>query len=1085
MFQNSKVFFNSSALFFLFFLLSNHLFSQSETYRSASNKMYWKNKLPRAGYWQQDVHYEIKATIDETSDIISGQQKFTYYNNSPDTLHELFFHLYQNAFQPGSYLHSLYLVNNSKPKFGKYEASKQGTVIEKLYTDNIDETLETHLDNTILKVKLNKPLQPNDSLTLHIQFRTFFDTGDIRRRMKKYDAWGFKHYNGCQWYPKVCVYDAHAGWNTDQHLNREFYGEFGTYDIELTFASNYIVEATGVLLNESEVLPDTLKEKLHIKNFADKKWNEKPSIIIPYNKDEKKTWKFRAINVHDFAFTADPSYRIADTTITLSNGKGVRCVAIAQEPHCSGWQTAHEYCAKIITTFSRDFGNFEYPKMVVADAADGMEYPMLTLDGGREPSYHGLLVHEVGHNWFYGMLGSNETYRAFMDEGFTQFITAWGLEKIDHSDTVIYDWNEIKSRYQKHFTAPHNIRDRNVYLGYLRDAIQYKDEPLNTHSDHFNSALGQGGGYSSVYLKTGTMLYNLQYVLGDSLFLAALKHYVETWKIAHPYPEDFRNSIIRFTKQDLNWFFDQWLETTHNIDYKIKSIKKGNVTSEYKISFKRKGRMQMPIDFRVIAKNGEVHDYYIPNTWFKKSVADSTTTLPHWIGWDKLRDTYTATVKIPSGIKNVIIDPSERLADINMLDNRLKGNVEFRFDSKIFPLSSWKKYRIWMRPDVWWNAYSGFKIGVHLHGNYMNVKHRFELTLWADPHLAQGGDQFLLEQDKKKAGWFSYRFDYQNAIDKVFKNSTFYFSSRWLDGYEMYKIGIQKNLPKNFSLDIHLKAFTRNKEAWRSYLIYPNEWSTIWENNHGFNTSINIAANFNYAKAKSNGSARLALRSATLFNTANYHYLEFEHKNTTQLWRLEFRNRVYGRISTGKLLPNESALYFAGANAEEMMENKYVRAQGFFPPNWTSIASGTNHFHYGGGLNLRGYSGYVMVEKDKTGAVSATYRGNSGWAANAELDFARIIQIPNNKLKNWFALNTYFFADAGMIRYTNSGAKNQFSQLRADAGIGAALSIKKWGVLQGIKPLTIRFDIPFYLSHAPSTEKNVQWRFLIGINRAF
>jgi aminopeptidase N len=1061
--------------------------AQTTPYRSTENKLYWKNKIPRPGYWQQDVHYKIDAAIDETTDIITGSETLIYYNNSPDTLQELFFHLYQNAFQPGSYLHDLQIANGVKPIYGKYESSRQGIVIEKISVEHSSSFYlpETELDNTILRVLLPERLRPNDSAVLHIKFRTFFDSGSTRRRMKKYSAWSYKHYNGCQWYPKVCVYDAHSGWNTDQHLNREFYGDFGTFEVNLSFPSNYIVEATGVLLNQSEVLPDTLLQKLHIRNFKDKKWDEKPSVVIPYEKGKTKTWRFRAINVHDFAFTADPTYRIADTTIALQNGHQVKCVAIAQEPHCSGWQTAHEYCAKIIAVFSRDFGNYEYPKMVVADAADGMEYPMLTLDGGRDPEYRSLLVHEVGHNWFYGMLGNNETYRPMLDEGFTQFITAWGLEKIDHTDTIIYEWHKIKNRYQRYFTEPQNIRDTRVYLGYLTDAVQYNDEPLNTHSDQFNGALGQGGGYRHVYSKTAAMLYNLQYVLGDSLFLAAMQHYVNTWKMAHPYPEDFREAIIRFTRQNLNWFFDQWMETTKSIDYKIQSVKKGDITGLYNISFLRKGRMQMPIDFRVVAKDGKTYDFHIPNNWFSKPKSGNVVELPRWIGWDKLRKTYTATVNIPSGIKNVIIDPSERLADINMLNNRLKGNVELRFDSRIFPPASWKKYRLWMRPDIWWNAYDGAKLGVHLHGNYLNVKHNFALTLWVNTHLVQS-KAFFPPESRASAAWVSFRFDYKNAIDRIIKEATVYLGARWLDGYHMYRIGAQKNLPKNFSIDANLKIFTRDRQVWRNYLMYPDEWSTFWENEQNVNANFNFTATFQYFKPKSQGNIRATLRSATLFNSFHYHYLEVEHKNTTSFWRLDLRNRFYGRLGTGNNLPRESALYFAGANAEEMMENKYVRSRGFFPPQWTTPFGETiQHFHYGGGLNLRGYSGYLMPERDNGGNIAFAYRGNSGWSVNTEMDVARIIRLKKNPLKEWMNLNIYLFADAGMMHYTNSLLKNQFSALRADAGAGVALTIKKWSVLQGIKPFTVRFDVPFYISHAPATEKNVAWRFVVGVNRAF
>ncbi len=1093
---------NTSLLSLLVILQISFIYAQS------NHPLYWKNRKPFEGYWQQDVHYKIKAKVDETTDIVSGQEELTYYNNSPDTLYFVYFHLYQNAFQPGSYLDNLQNNNDTHVHYGKYEDQKLGTVIEEIKSE--DKVLHTQLDNTIIKVFLDHPIAPNTSKNFSLKFNTYYDAGSTRRRMKRYKAWGANHYNGCQWYPKICVYDRKSGWNTDQHLNREFYGDYGTFDVDLDFASNYVVEATGILQNESEVLPDTLKKKLDILNFKDKKWDEKPSVIIPYNKDERKTWKYHAENVHDFAFTADPSYRIHDTIIYLprknsdsypKDGEAVmspsgdlgvmavRCVAIVQEPHSSGWQTTSNYLAEIITTFSRDFGVFEYPKIVAADAADGMEYPMITMDGGRDPDYYGLLVHEIGHNWFYGMVGNNETYRPMMDEGFTQFLTAWGMEAIN-GDTFVHE--RIKNWYVRRFAEPTPVRENKCYYGYLTDAVRYDDEAINTHSDAFNGALGQGGGYRHVYMKTSTMLYNLQYVLGDSLFSAAMKNYVAQWKFTHPYPEDFRNSISHFTHADLNWFFDQWMETTKNIDYKVGRIKKGLLRNQYVVSLKRKGRMQMPIDLRVIANNDSVYDYYIPNTWFQKQVIKSPPgnlgVLPKWYGWDKLQPTYEATVTVPSGIKNIIIDPTERLADINMLDNRKRDNVELRFDSHIYPPNSSKKYRLYMRPDVWWNAYDGLKLGIHLTGNYMNVKHVFSFTAWLNTHVAQGGHRYYLAKDiLQKAGYFSYRFSYQNAIDKVIKRGTFYFHSQWLDGYEMYKIGLSKQFPKNFSADIQVKAFTRNKEEWRSYLLYPDEWSTIWTNGRQFNISLNLSATYTYSQPKFNGFLTAHLRSGMLTSSFDYHYLELTHVLKATVWKLDFRTRVYGRYGTGKDLPSESALFFAGGNPEEMMDSKYYRATGFVPQTMVNNYDvDINHLHFAGGLNMRGYAGYLLAEKDKYGQVMPAYKGASGFAVNAEIDFNRIVTVKNQKLKDIFTLNTYLFADAGAIGYRNSKNEEQLSALRADAGAGVALTVKKWGPLQGIKPLTFRFDVPFFISHAPYVNQNhLAFRWVVGISRTF
>src|SRR5690606_9459439 len=191
----------------------------------------------------------------------------------------------------------------------------------------------------------------------------------------------------------ICVYDAKFGWDTYQHIGKEFYGNFGIYDVTLDFPSNYIVEATGALENRNIVLPDSLRALLDLKNFKDKPWNEPPSTIIPYNKGERKKWHYIAKHVHDFAFTADPSYRIATTY-----WNGIECVGIAQEPHASGWQNSADYTSRIIKLFKEEIGMYGYPKMVAADAADGIEYPMINLDGSRDPSYRGLLVQELGHN---------------------------------------------------------------------------------------------------------------------------------------------------------------------------------------------------------------------------------------------------------------------------------------------------------------------------------------------------------------------------------------------------------------------------------------------------------------------------------------------------------------------------------------------------------------------------------------------------------------------------------------------------------------------------------------------------------------
>ena len=1058
--------------FALFLILSTFLSAQTaERFNTIAkdNIYYWKNRKPNEAYWQQDVHYTINAQIEEKTDIITGSENLIYWNNSPDDLNFVYFHLYQNAFQPCSYLDNLYRNNGVIPKFGKYESQKLGTEISSLKING--KAVKTELDNTILKVFLNEPLKSGNSISFDVEFKTYFDTGSVRRRMKTFNAFGFKHYDGVHWYPRISVYDQKFGWTTDQHFDHEFYGDFGIYDVSLTFASNFVVEATGSLINQQEVLPNELREKLDLTNFKNKPLNSPPSIIIPYDSLQKKTWRYHAENVHDFAFTADPTYRIGET-----QWQGIKCISVVQEPHAAKWQNAAEYTSKIIQTYSEDFGQYAYPKMVVADAQDGMEYPMLTLDGGGDPEYRGLLAHEIGHNWFFGMIGNNETYRAFMDEGFTQFITAWALKKID-GDTIISE--KSASNYINKYSSKSLVDDKSIYYGYLRDAVKEEDVPLNTHSDGFNGALRHGGGYSHVYYKTATMLYNLQYVLGDKLFSDAMKHYFNQWKIAHPYPEDFRNSIINYTNVDLNWFFDQWLETTKIIDYKVSSIKKTDQKEEFLITFKRKGDMQMPIDFEVISNSDSSFMFHIPNGWFEKNTEASI--LPRWIGWDnKLKPNYQVKVKIPNGIKDVIIDPSNRLADNYMLDNSKKIPLKIAFDHKIQNMADWKNYELFARPDLWYNGYDGIKAGIHLNGNYMKYHHVFDANFWINTGILQNYPNNLNQINNFNT--FSFRLNYKTGIHKFLKKGHVLFSARYLDGLSSISSGIEKwdRNDKN-KIYVYYKSMYRAGSSDLNYLLYPELWGE-----KKFNNTINIGLDHKYQYQKGTGLVNLNLKSSTLGSDYDYSYLSVSAINKNKINKIDINTRFFAQIGSGLRIANESSLYLAGANPEELMENKFTRSIGFINNAWAGYGNNLNHFQQAGGLNLRGYAGYLAPYRDKDGNILPTYKGISGTSFNVEIEFDEILALMPKRFRNVFKFDSYLFSDAGLINFNLPGEKIKLADFRMDAGLGTALSIKKWGPLQLVNPLVIRFDMPFLLNRTPAvSEAFIQYRYVVGINRAF
>ena len=837
-------------LLFFFNYFSANTFAQNEyvDYRSATNPYYWKNRKPNAAYWQQDVHYNIKAELNDSADIITGAEELTYWNNSPYEISHVYFHLYNNAQTKDSYLADLYKNNNYNLKFGKYRQQNLGTKVESISANG--EQLKTELDNTILKVYLLKPIKPGESTTFNINFNTYFDREAIRNRMKLFNSFGKKHYDIVHWYPRIAVIDQKFAWTTDQHMDHEFYGDFGSFYVEMTLPNNYITDGTGVLVNEKEVLPEDLRKKLDISNFIQKPFNSPPSEVIKHD-GTKKTWKFSATNVHDFAMTTDPNYRIGEV-----NWEGVRCISLVQEPHAAGWQNAAQYTAKVLDINSYNIGRYPHPKMIIADANDGMEYPMLTLCGGFDPDYRTLLIHEMTHNWFQGMIGSNETYRAYMDEGFTQFYTADTYQFIDGPITKE---NKPKGKYVERFTNPQRIIDDEIYTSFYNNTVTKNEEViLNTHADDFNGGIRHGGGYGQSYTKTAAMLKNMEYVLGRALFDKAMQHYFNQWKFCHPYPEDFRNSIIQYTGVDLNWFFDQWLETTKTIDYKIGRIKhkKNDV---YEITFKRKGSMQMPIDFVVIDKNDSARHYLIPNTWFVKPTG--ATVLPRWIGWGpKLKTTYTATLTIGTTLKNVIIDPSYRLADVDMTNNSKTGRVNLRFDSKIYNPPNWKKYDMKVRPGIWYNGYDGLKFGFVLSGDYLNTKHVFELGTWFSSGLGQAYLTKVIT-DKPvaptKYNFISFAFDYKTSTNRFVKKSNIYLQVKSLDGLDAAVIGFEKKSNNDKTrIYTHLKAMLRDLPQDMVYLINSNDWGY-----QKLNSALHVGIEHNYRYKKGQGNILLNLKA--------------------------------------------------------------------------------------------------------------------------------------------------------------------------------------------------------------------------------
>lgn len=1086
-------------------------------YPSPNNPHYWKNKKPYEGYWQQDVHYTINAILNEEDELINGQEILVYTNNSPNTLTEAYFHLYQNAVQPGSLTDELYKQNKAKVTFGKYEAQKLGTVIHSIQINPEDnpirdepresQNIAFEIQNTLLKIKLPTPLKPGDSIAFHIDFTTYFDRGSIRRRMKVYDHHGYKHFNGVHWYPRICVYDRKFTWETDQHVEKEFYGDYGFFNISLTLPNHYVVEATGTLVNKDDVLPAALRKQLDIANFKDKPIGSQPSVITEPN-GSFKTWNFQAVNVHDFAWTADPTYRIGETT-----WNGVQCVAIAQENNAAGWQQTAQFTAKVIATYSRDFGMYNYPKIVCADAADGMEYPMITLDGGYYPSHQGLIAHEVGHNWFFGMVGSNETYRAALDEGFTQFLTAWCMRKLTKESQP-----ELKR----------------AFAGYMEDAIDGTDEVLETHSNDFHSATGHGGGYKHVYYKTASMLYNLQYYLGDSVFLQAMNNYVEQWKFCHPYIEDFRNSIIQSAQTDLNTFLDQWFQTNKSADYSIKRITPLKTPNYYRVTLQRNGKMVMPVDLdflispsatptttnenasnsknrnnRNVSPSDVFYSITVPVTQYQKP---GRYNLKPWIGWDKLRPTYTFDIEMPvdGKVKQVWLDRSGRLADINRVNNVWKKRSEWRLDLGNGANTNYLGvYQGLVRPAVRYNVASGVLLGAVASGQYAGRKKEFNLGLWYTSgwqaryshapklqyqaefkHQTRGGGTYYYQSllyneiNTHELGWF-------NRIGKT---------EYGLNGKSMQRYHrLQYNIDQPFynpwinSQVSGRDPYFPQRDQLDGFLSTANQWSYVAQ------AQLNLYVKQAYSGWGKSGSVRFDMRMPSPWSNSQYGFVQLEWKHFQPVGKTLLRLRSLAYFGGGNNPTPESVLYLASANPEDAFQQDLYRDFGMY--NLNNSSTQWNTIQVNGGLNLRGFNGYsapkTVKQANGNDTTLAFFRGNQGLGINAALDLTPYFRwIPKVIL---LGINPYLFGDAGIIgQPLNSLNTNRemvtsqvYSRLLADAGFGASVNLRNWSTitknkaLRAAKPINLRVDFPIWVNAVQNDDSFVQFRMRVSVGTDF
>jgi len=581
-----------------------------------------------SGYWQQHVDYTMEVKMDVETFNYSGTQQLIYTNNSPDSLKKVFFHLYFNAFQPGSEMdvRSRTIADPDSRVMNRIQnlAPKDQGFLNVLNLTQDGEKLKTTLSGTILEVELKNPILPGKQTTFKMNFE-----GQVPlnvRRSGKNSSEGVV-LSMAQWYPKLAEYDF-EGWHADPYIGREFHGVWGNFDLKLTIDNSYVVGGTGYLQNEKDIK------------------------IVPVTKKKKRkktnTWRFIAPNVHDFTWAADPDY-IHDK-LQIENGPTLHFYYknTLDEEFQKHWRNLQPITAKLMAFFNENIGVYPYEQYSVIQGGDGgMEYGMCTLITGRRSfeSLVGVTSHELAHTWFQFLMATNEGKHPWMDEGFTEYICTMAEVDVMNIDE------------EKYFER--------AYKRYVRYALSGFEQPQSTHADRYeyNAAYG-----TSSYVKGAIFLRQLKYIIGEEAFKKTLHDYFNSWAFKHPTPNDFIRCAERASDLELDWYLTDWTRTDNTIDYGVKSIARKEKTT--KIVLERLGLTPMPTEVEVEYTNGEVAYYYIPLQMMRgdKPISKSITKLNDW-AW--AYPTYSFEVDNNKVVKKVKIDPTHKIADINLDNNSL------------------------------------------------------------------------------------------------------------------------------------------------------------------------------------------------------------------------------------------------------------------------------------------------------------------------------------------------------------------------------------------------------------------------------
>ena len=613
-------------------------------YSTNGNEYRSANGAPGPRYWQNRADYTLHASIDTSNNELSCGETIHYTNNSPDSLSSLWLQLDQDTYR-----------ENARSNFFSARAGDKHTEGYKFETVTITykgKQLKADyiINDTRMQIRLPYQLTPQAKIDIAIKYSYTIST--FGGRNDYLNTKNGKIYEIAQWYPRMCVYDDLRGWNTLPFLGSgEFYCEYGDFDYTVTVPNDMIVAGSGELLNPKEVLSDEQQQRL-----AQAKKSDKTVMIRTVDEVNHrvahpisrgiKTWRFKMYNSRDVAFGASKAYVWDAAKVNLPGGKISLAMSVypVESAGEHAWGRATEYLKKSIEHFSEKWFVYPWPVAInEAGTAGGMEYPGIVFDGWRDKDneLYWVTAHEIGHNWFPMIVGSDERRYAFMDEGFKTFIDVYAADNFNKGEYAPKRDGEY---------APGKGNPSDEIIQWLKD----NDAPtMLDRADEFPEKYRHPIEYFKPAL--GLVLLR-EMILGHDRFDYAFKKYMARWAFKHPAPYDFFRTMENEAGEDLSWFWREWFYHNWQLDLAVQSVSYND--NDYKkganITIANLEKMAMPCSIQITFKDGAQQNLQLPvETWMQSG-------------------THTIHLQTNQQLQSVIIDPSNMLPDSNRANNSWK-----------------------------------------------------------------------------------------------------------------------------------------------------------------------------------------------------------------------------------------------------------------------------------------------------------------------------------------------------------------------------------------------------------------------------